>query len=176
MVKIQKYFAYFLFFILALIYFMPKTNIYYFIEKELKNHEIIISNEELQESSFNLHITGGTLSVKSVDSANIDQADMKIYGFYNSVELQEIVLSKTVSSFVPSKIKNATLSYTLFNPTNIQAKVSGEFGEADAQYNLLDKTLYLKLKPSKKMLTNYRSTLSNLKKSENGEYIYEKNI
>jgi len=88
MVKVQKYFAYFIFFILALIYFMPKTNIYYFIEKELKNHEIIISNEELQESSFNLHITGGTLSVKSVESANIAQADMKIYGFYNSVELK----------------------------------------------------------------------------------------
>jgi hypothetical protein len=176
MVKVQKFFAYFIFFILALIYFIPKTSIYYFIEKELKNYEIIISNEELQESSFNLHITAGTVSVKSVDSANIDQTDMKIYGLYNSIELQEIVLSKTISSFFPSKIKNATISYSVLNPVNIQAKALGEFGEADAQYNLLNKTLYLKLKPSKKMLTNYRSTLSNLKKSENGEYIYEKNI
>ncbi|MCK4737466.1 MAG: hypothetical protein KAT10_02825 [Sulfurimonas sp.] len=176
MVKVQKFFAYFIFFIFALIYFVPKTSIYYFIEKELKNYEIVISNEELQESSFNLHITGGTVSVKSIESANIDQADMKIYGLYNTIELQEIVLSKTVSSFLPSKIKNATVSYTVFNPTNIQVKASGEFGEADAQYNLLNKTLYLKLKPSKKMLTKYRSTLNSLKKSENGEYIYEQNI
>ena len=176
MVKVQRFFAYFIFFIFALIYFVSKISIYYFVEKELKNYEIIISNEELQESSFNLHITGGTLSVKSVESANIGQADMKTYGLYNSIELQEIVLSKTVSSFVPSKIKNATVSYTLFNPTNIQIKASGEFGEADAEYNLLNKTLYLKLKPSKKMLTRYKSTLNNLKESENGEYIYEKNI
>jgi hypothetical protein len=45
-----------------------------------------------------------------------------------------------------------------------------------ATFHLLDRVLNLSLKPSEDMLKNYKSTLSNLKRTENGEYLYEKTI
>ena len=176
MVKIKKFIAYLIFFILALMFFTPKISIYYFLENELKKYDLIISNEELSDSGFNLSITDAIVSVKSIESANISKINVKIYGIYNSVILQDILLSSTASAFIPLNIQKADISYTIFGPLNIKAHFTGEFGAADAKINILDRTLHLELIPSKIMLQDYSSTLDNLSKSENGEYIYDTNF
>lgn len=176
MVKVTTFFAYFTFFILALMYFSPKISIYNFVENKLKNHEIIISNEAVMDNGFNLDLTDASVSVKGVESAIIDETDVKIYGVYNSVTLKGIALSRSANLFIPINIEKVTVSYTILNPINIEFKAFGEFGEAYAEFNLFDRNLHLKLNPSNKMLKDYKTTLENLKKSESGEYIYDKNI
>lgn len=176
MVKVKSFTLYLILFIFALMYFFPKISMYYFLEKELKRYDFIISDEELVDCGYTLRINGARLSVKSVEVANISQSDVKIYGVYNSVRLQDIVLSSAASAFVPLNINNADISYTIFNPLNIKAHAVGEFGSADAKINIADRAVEIKLIPSKKMLDEYKSTLANLKKSENGEYVYDKNF
>jgi len=176
MVKLGRIFACFLLFTIALIYFIPKVSVYYFLEQKLKSHSVIISNEDVIDSGFSLNISDAIISLKSVDSAKISNVDIKIFALYNTIDVKDITLSSVAESFVPIYVKNVNIQYSIFDPLNIIAVSSGDFGEAYANINIIDRVLHLNLKPSKSMLKDYKNTLKILKKSENGEYIYEKNI
>jgi hypothetical protein len=93
---------------------------------------------------------------------------------YNSVKLTNIKLSSLVESYLPSKIDSLNITYTIFNPLYITADGVGEFGEASAEVNLLDRNASVVLKPSKVMFTKYKKSLRMFKKSKNGEYVYAK--
>ena len=172
--KIVLFFAYFAFFILALIYFTPKVSTYYLLETKIEVFDVVVSSEKLTDNGFSLSIDNANISVKSIDSANIGSAIVKVFGIYNLIDLNNITLSNTAKSFVPLHVDNVNIVYSILNPLSVRGYGVGEFGEFDANFNLLDRDLYLLLKPSKKMLINYKSSLKNLNKNDNGEYIYDK--
>lgn len=176
MVKVVKFFAYFGFFIISLIYFMPKKNIYYFIETELKKYDVVLSKEQLVDTGYSLNINHATLSMKSIDAAKANQIDIKLYALYNSINVDNIYLSSMAAAFIPLKIQNASVSYSIIDPLNINAKAYGEFGEVNVKVDLLERKLKLILNPSKLMLNKYKNTLKKLKKLKIGVYVYEKNI
>jgi len=174
--RLGKFFAYTAFFLLSLMYFTPKASVYYFLEKEAKKFDVVISKEEVIDSGFSLGIKDAEVSVKAIESANISMTDINIFGVYNSINLEEIILSNTAKSFIPLHVKSASVKYTIFDPIHVNAKADGEFGELDATFNVLERTLHVRLLPSTKMTKSYRSTLRNFKKDENGEYVYDKNF
>lgn len=174
--KILNFFIYLTFFIGALIYFTPKISTYYFLEQKIKPFGIIISQEILNDTGFGLKIEDATLSVKGVDGAVVENIDINFFGLYNSLDIQNIKLSSMASSFVPLKIEDVNIKYSVVNPLFITGTSHGEFGEATLNINILKRTVQLKLIPSKIMKQRYRRTLRNLKKNAEGEYIYEKNI
>ncbi len=174
--KIFNFFIYLILFIVALIYFTPKISTYYFLEHTIKPFGVIISQERVSDNGLELKIENASISVKGVDSAVIENIDIQIFGLYNSFDIQNIELSSVASSFVPLKIEDLNIKYSVINPLFITGASHGEFGEASLNINILERTLQLKLIPSKIMKQKYRSTLRNLKKNAEGEYIYEKNI
>ncbi|WP_297442925.1 hypothetical protein [Sulfurimonas sp.] len=176
MVKIVKFFGYVTFFLLALMYFTPKESVYYFAENELKNFKVIVSNEVVMDKGFTLELKNMDVYVASIESAKINEMQVALFGLYNKVEAKDIELSSVAASFVPLKISDVTLVYTVINPLHIELNAVGEFGEAHGVVNVLDKNLSLILKPSKLMRTSYRKTLRNLRKKADGEYEYVQNF
>lgn len=171
--KLAVFFAYVLFFILALMYFTPKISAYYFLEQQAKPFGLLISKEKLSDTGFSLNIEDASVSFKSIESANIKNTNIKVFGIYNSVSLENIALSSAAASFVPLNVDVANISYTVFSPLSVNAYINGEFGEAQAIYDIVQNAIHIELIPSKKMLKKYRSTLTNLKKQKSGEYIYD---
>ncbi len=174
--KLLKFFAYPLFFILALMYFIPKTNIYYFLEQKLKPYGVVISSEEIKEGMLTLEIDNADVSLKAIDSAHIAEIKVGIFALYNSVTLNDITLSSAAESLVPLSIAHAKVGYAIWNPLHVTAHAQGDFGEADVKFNLINMSLHLHLTPSDIMLKNYKNTLQNLSKNEQGEYVYDKNL
>jgi len=174
MVKLSKLLAYVMFFILALIYFMPKESVYYYLEKELQKQKIILSDEEIIDNGFSLQLNNTKLSYDSIESANVENINIKIFLVYNSLSVSNVRLLDVASSFVPLHVDTINIKYTIFNPLNIVAESNGEFGQASAEVNILDRNISMVLKPSLLMLKKYRATLRNLKKNKAGEYKYEK--
>jgi len=168
------FFLYFIFFISALMYFTQKTSIYYFLEKELKPYAVIISDEEILDSGFTLKIEHANISLKQIQTASISEVNVKLFAFYNAIDFKDIVLSSVVKSFIPLHIGMAKVTYSIFAPLNVNAVAVGGLGEVYAQINVLDRTVHVKLIPSKLMLKNYRSTLHNFVKNKSGEYEYDK--
>lgn len=172
--KLAMFFAYLLFFILALMYFTPKTSLYYMLEKELKKHEVIISNEKVSDKGFSLDIKDATIYVKGIDSANVELTNVKLFTLYNTIKIKNIELSSVASTMIPLKIDALNLSYSIFNPLKVTAEGSGGFGEAKASFHILERALNLKVKPSNTMLKNYAKSMKKLKKNEDGSYSYDK--
>ena len=153
---------------------MPKESVYYFLEKELLKEKVILSGEEIIDNGFSLQLKHTDLSYDSIESASVEDINVKMFLVYNSLSVSNVELVGMASSFVPVVIDEMNMKYTIFNPLNIVANASGEFGEAKANVNLLDRNVSILLTPSELMLKKYRSTLKNLKKNEDGEYKYDK--
>jgi len=172
--KLSKFIGYFLFFIMALIVFMPKSSLYFLGEKNLKKQNIIISNEKIEENLFSLNISDMDLYVKGIQSAKIKEADITFLLFYNSVDIKDIKISSVAEAYLPTNIDRVNINYTIFNPLVVNATSKGGFGQIRAKVNLLDRKIKVYLKPSKKMLRKYSRSMRYFKKDAKGEYVYAK--
>lgn len=172
--KIAIFFAYLIFFILSLIYFIPKASAYYYFESKLKKYDVIISNEEIYDKPLCLDITDADLFVKSIHLANITETHIHLFVLYNSVNINSVTLSNTFKELVPPKINRIVVSYSIFSPLSVNFNTIGDFGEAHGRYNFLDREINLKLIPSNLMLKNYQETLKQFIITEQGDYSYDK--
>lgn len=176
MVKTLKLFAYFAFFILALIYFSPKESIYYFAEKGVEKYKVVLSDEKITDSGFSLDLSDVKVSYDSIQSAKVEDINVKMFLLYNSISAKNIKLSNIAVSFIPLYVQNLDVSYTIFNPLIIGLNANGEFGEAKGEINILDRNITIVVTPSKVMRMKHQDTLANMKKSDNGGYSYDKSF
>lgn len=174
--RISKLLGFILFFIISVMYLSPKENMYYFLEKELKPYGVVVSKENIEDRAYYLNINNLNVSYKEIESMLIDNSDFYIFVLYNQVSLTNIKIEKALSVFIPVNIESVNLYYSIFNPLNVIASAKGEFGELDASFNITENRLHLDLFPSKLMLKSYKNTLRKLKKTENGEYTYDKSF
>ncbi len=156
--------------------FVPKTSIYYLLEKNLKKFDVVISDEQLKESLLSLNITNAHISTKGIDSAIISKSDITLLLFYNKLSFRDIKLSSIVETYLPSKIASLEIDYSLLHPLTLEINAEGDFGEARGSLHLLDRDVSLILKPSKKMFTSYKKSLRFFKKDKDGEYTYAKSL
>jgi len=174
--KTLKAFLYIILFFVFLIFFAPKTNLYYFAEKQLQNYAIIIDNETIKEHTFSLEISHPTLYIKSIQSAKAMEVDIKPFILYNAINISNIRLTQIAKNFFPTKIDYIDVKWTVFNPIKVSLHAKGEFGEAKGYLDLIKKAIYITIKPSKLLKSSYSQLLYGLKQNKNKEYIYESNL
>jgi len=173
MKKIALFILYTILFIGALLFFTPKESLYYYGEEQLKPLGVVLGYEEAVDHGFTLEIQHAKLYVQKIKSANIGSIDIGLFLLYNSVTVNNVVLDKTFEQFFPPLVEHVTITQSIFNPLNVNAKAVGDFGEATATVDLLERKASVVLKPSKIMLSRYKNTLRQLKKSKEGDYRYE---
>jgi len=173
MKKIGLFVLYTVLFIGALLFFTPKENLYYFAEEQLKPLGVVIGYEEAVDHGFSLEIQHAKLYVQKIKSANIGSIDIGLFLLYNSITISNVVLDKTFEQFFPPIVEHIDIQQSIFDPLNVNAEAVGDFGEARATVNLLERNVSVVLKPSKIMLSRYKNTLRQLKKSKEGDYRYE---
>jgi hypothetical protein len=172
--KLFMFFAYVIFFTLALMYFTPKASLYYMLEKELKKYDVILSGETVSDNGFSLSLENSNVYVKDIQSAQVKDANIKLFALYNSIHIQGIVLSDVAGTFLPLEIKNTNIVYSIFDPLNVNLNSKGDFGSANGSFNLVDKKLHLDVMPSDTMKRKYRNSMRQLKKQKDGSYSYDK--
>lgn len=173
MKKLLKVIFYFFFTLFALVFFIPKVNLYYMAEQELEKLAVVIDNEHISDSGFVVKISNADIYAKGIHSAKVESLNLTTYLFYNSIQIDNILLSETLKSFVPLKINTLSATQLFYNPMSIALRASGEFGEAWGSVDLLTRTLKINLTPSKLLSAKYRSTMKMLKKNKEGGYVYE---
>jgi hypothetical protein len=174
--KLLLFLLYSFVFIGALCVFVPKESLYFAFEKQLKNYGVVISGEQLVAKPLTLELHHLEVSVQGVDGASVKEARVMLLGVYNTIEAYDIELSSMAQSMLPLTIKRLTLRYSLFDVFHLHMKAQGEFGVADATFNLQTRKLHLVLQPSQKMRSNYRNSLRMFTKEQNGEYCYDKTL
>lgn len=172
MKKILKYLLFVFLFTVTLMYFFPKKNFYFLIENRLNDHNIVISDDNIVEKPFSLSIKNSIVYYDKSKYANVENIDISLLLISNDINVSNIKISDDFKSFLPSKIDFLNVNYTIFNPLYIHIKSQGEFGELVGSASLLNRTMTLYLKPSKRMIAKYKNILSQMI-NEEGKYKYE---
>jgi len=173
MKKIALFVLYVILFFAALLFFTPKENLYYFGEEQLKPLGVVIADEEVIDHGFSLSLEHATIYFKKIRSAKIASISTKVFGVYNNLYVENIVLDPAVEQFFPPEITHINVTHSLLSPLQVTADAEGDFGSATAQVNLADRNGTLVVIPSKMMTSRFRNTLRQLKKSKGGDYYYE---
>jgi hypothetical protein len=159
--------------LITVLYFIPKTNLYYQLEHKLQPHGIIIHNEHVDDMWFWLRITDAQLFVQKIESLHVKNTRIMLFGGYNRINLEGITLAPTLGQFIPKDITVTTLHYALYNPFKVSGTALGDFGKAKITIDLYDGVVEVKLDASDLMKSDYSATLHNFTKDKKGAYHYE---
>lgn len=171
--KLKSILGYGLLVLITILYFIPKTNLYYQLEHTLQPHGIVIHNEHVDDMWFWLEITDAQLYVQKIESLHVKSIKVLLFGGYNKINLEGITLASTLGQFVPKEIETASLHYALYNPFNISGTALGDLGKAEITIDLYDGVLEVKLEASDLMKSHFSATLQNFTKDKKGAYHYE---
>ena len=172
MKKIFKLFLYVFVFLAFFICFLPKESFYNLLEKELEKNQIIVSNEIKDDKAFSFVVSNAEIFYQGINGAKIDEMRFETYLFYTNINLKNINILDSLSSFIPTPIDEVIINHSIFNFYKIKIKSTGIFGELTGDINLFTKELKLELNASDKMKTSYSKLLRNMK-FENERYFYE---
>ena len=172
MKKIFKLFIYFLIFVLFTLILLPKVSMYNLLEQELSKQNIIISDEKRDEKLLSLIVNDAKVYYQGIEGANINSIAFFSSLLYSKVEVRDVKLLQSLSSFFPPYIENVVLKHSILDYKNINISSFGEFGVLNGNIDLINRTLVFKLKASSKMKKQYLRVLKQMKLEE-GEYIYE---
>jgi len=149
--------------------FMPKTELYYLLEKELVKNDIRLNEKSIDEGIFSLSLKGVTLFAKGIHIANIEEIKIMTLLGYTHLSVEGVTFDALLKGQAPKKIKNIDISHSVLSLTNIDIEGNGTMGELEGVVRLSDRKVRINFKEG----TNLNSLRTFLKKDKKGWY-YEK--
>ncbi len=171
--KIRSILAYGLLALITTLYFIPKTNLYYQLEHTLQPYGIIVHDEHVDDRWLWLEVTNAQLYIQKIESLYIQKTRVMLFGGYNQIDFEDIILASTLGQFVPKGIKSAVFYHAIYNPLSIQGSIIGDFGQAEVRLNLYEGILTAKIEASELMKAHFSTTLQNFTRDKKGAYHYE---
>jgi len=161
-------------FLLALVLlwlFAPKVELYYLLEKSLKERNIVISNETITDTWYGLQIENATLYVAGAKVAHVAKLNFNFFLFYNTLKIDEVKMDKSLSNMAPKEIKYFRAIYSVLNPLKVKLEAEGSFGVADGSVDLKNQKVEILFPVTKDIKTIKRF----LKKDKERGWVYETN-
>ena len=146
--------------ILLLWIFAPKEELYYLLEKSLKEKNIIISNETLVNEWFGLKVLNADIYTNGIKVAQVDELNFNFIFFYSNLTINGIHIDESLQNMAPKVINSLNANYSIINPIEIKLKGEGSFGELDGRITLLEKKIEI-LFPVTKELKSVKRFLKN---------------
>jgi len=166
MQMVKKAIGFLLVILLSLAIFAPKRELYYLLEEQLMQEDIIINNEEIDSGLLTLKLRHPELYIKGIKVADVEEITLFTLLFYTSITAKGIKTDASLRRWTPVQISTISAHYQLLNPKNILMKTTGSFGEAEGYLSLSENLLHMDLNEG----ASVKSLRSFLKKGENGWY------
>lgn len=174
---ILKPIVYFLIFVFALLAFLPKENLYYFVADKVKQHKIELSQSYLKDNFLFFNIDNLNIFYDGIDLVNIKSFDFSMLLFYNDITLNNLQVQKSMSRFAPETIDQVRLNYSVIDPLNINIDGFFKEGSLKGKLDILKRVVNLELTVSKSFSKKYKNTLKYFKKEKStntqDRYSYE---
>ncbi len=156
---------------LSLILFMPKVNIWFTLEKALREEGVIISDEKVKDYGLFFSLKDGKLYYDGLKTLDIGSVKVLPFLFFNEITLKNIKSSKETKSLFNLSLSEVDLKNSVLKPFSILIKGEGDMGKFSGSLDLKKRFVKIVLIPSKKFLAggNLRRYF---KKSKEG-YVYE---
>jgi hypothetical protein len=170
----KKFLIVIIVFILGLIAFMPKDNLYFTLKNILKDERVEIVEDSLQNNILALDAQGISLFYDGIDSAKIDGFSLKPYLFYNSLNLENVSPSKDLKKMFNFSASTVDITYAIWDFSHVNIEAEGDFGALTGVIDITTQTIKLLLEPTLRFEKS-QFVGEYFKKSDEG-YVYESKI
>ncbi|MEA2019871.1 MAG: hypothetical protein U9N59_15675 [Campylobacterota bacterium] len=169
-----KYTVYFVFFIFMIVVLLPKNNIYFLLQKEIKQYSVELITKDVVSSYFTLALKDTNIKYENIDVGQVSNVEVTTYLLSTKVDVDTIKLDSMVSKFIPSDIDKVSLEHSIMNPNEVNIQIDFKDGLAFGSVDLLQRVVKLNITISKKLQSQFRQTIRVLKKTKTkGNYTYE---
>jgi len=128
---------------IGMVVLMPKSKLYYKLEEQLKQQDIILNEKSIQEGLWGIHLEGVTLYAKGIEMAKIETITFFTQLGYSSVEIRGIEVDDSLANIVPTDIKRINSVHSLLHPSQLLLTAQGGFGGVEAEVDMVSKRLSL---------------------------------
>jgi hypothetical protein len=130
---------------LALLLFMPKSELYNTLQRELNRYDIRLNEERIEEGAFDLKVEAITLYLKGIPIATIDHIEVVSYLFYTKVTIKELRLDASLHQQAPSRIEETILVHDITDPLMVYVDINGSLGTVQGGVALQERRVRLDL-------------------------------
>jgi hypothetical protein len=152
--------------LLSLVIFAPKRELYYLLEAQLMQQDIIIHNEEIDAGLFSLTLKHPELYVKGIKVAQVDKVTLRPLLFYTTASIKGVQFDRALERWVSGGLTEITASHLFVHPMRVNLSLSGTFGKAEGYADLESRNIHLDLTEEAEI----GKLKSMLKKGEKGWY------
>ncbi len=166
MQMVKKAILFFIVILFSLAVFAPKRELYYLLEKQLMQLDIIIDNEKIESGLFTLKLKHPEFYIKGIKMAEIEEISLFTLFFYSSITAKGIETDASLRKWIPVEIAVVSAHYQLFTPESIIVNAIGSFGAAKGYLLPAENLLHLDLTEEEPI----KELKPMLKKGEKGWY------
>ena len=161
-------------FIIALyigaVLFMPKNQLYYFGEKQLKQYGVVIGNEELNNKLGSLEILHPVVYLQGLAVARVSKVKILPLIFMNKIDADSVELLNEAKKFIDIDIATLKINQSILKPYRVKIDAIGNFGIANGYADLKNRVVHIDITKAK----DINSIKRYLKKGEKGWYYESK--
>jgi len=163
-----------LLFMVVFILFLPKEQLFIKAVNEAYKQKVYLQNYTFSEDLISSNIKNTNIIYDGINIVNIKNTDIKVWLFYNDINIKNISLDESLNSFVPSKIDNVNINYSVLNPLFVNANVKSKLFSVKINFDILNMKLNAVFKSSKFFRNKYSKLLKELKYDKKiKDYTYE---
>jgi hypothetical protein len=159
-------------FFIALIGFMPKEEIYYKLEAELKQKGIVINEGNLKESFFTLDIEDAEVFTKGMRVAHIEKLSLFTVLFYSHLSIENLHTNKSMAALIPKSVEVAKVTHAIWKPKEATLSANGSFGHLEGKIDGMAKSVRVDFNETKGDFKKIKRYL----KREGNRWYYETNF
>ena len=161
-----------LLFIILLWIFAPKEELYYLLEKKLKQENIVIAHEHVKDTWIGLKIEDADIYLKGAKIAHIESVNISSFFLYNKISILNLEFNKAMQNVAPKTIDKTTILYSIVDPLHIKIDGEGSFGQLKGRVTLKERNIKLMI-PQPKDIQSIKKFLK--KDKTTGGWFYETN-
>jgi len=151
----------------AILLFMPKEKLYFALEKKLEAQDIKINEKAIETGIFSLNLLDADIYVKGIKVAHIKKVNVFTLLFTTNINIGALSVDASLKAFIPEKIEQANIIYTILTPLKADVFAHGSFGDIEGIVDLKGRTVRLDFIHTTKEVDLLRA---NLQKDEKGLY------
>jgi len=137
-------------FLLGLVLFMPKVNLFYTLEGVLKKEHIVIKEQSLKDRWVDLSFKKARVLYDGIESLQAERVSLSPWLFYNKVSAYDVEPSAALKSMLNVHADSVVLTYSVLDYKHVAINAKGDFGEIKGSANIFSRELRVVLTPSEK--------------------------
>jgi hypothetical protein len=173
MKRVKSIIIYSIVFVGLLLFFAPKLQLYFALEKQMQSLNIKISQERVNDQGLTLALQEGSLYYSDLLVGQFETVSLLPALVFNRVNIERFAFSEEMNRFAKGAIHNVNVTHHIFMPLIVHISADADMGEMRAEINLKDRNVSLNFMPTEAFLKQPPFWLSKMKKSEEGGYAFE---